>query len=145
MNQYNLIATEIESRIRSAWGSTFKISRGRPKVKFSSTPYAVISLDGAIQDQGQGRNVIRTFGFVIVGVFDYDDTSDSETLCMQKIDQLVQELEPYDESSVPAVDAPFAGICDEHFVTSYRPLEEEVEDDFIMVEIRFTCKTHVYA
>jgi hypothetical protein len=145
MNQYNLIATEIEERIRLAWGSTFKVSRGRPKIKFTSAPYAVILLDGGIEEQGQGRNVIRTFQFKIMGVFPYESTSDSETVCMEKIDLLVQQLKPYDETDVPAVDPPFAGICDEHFVTSYSPLEEEPEDDFVMVEVGFTCRTHVYA
>lgn len=145
MNQYNLIATEIETRIRSAWGATFKISRGRPKIKFDTVPYAVILLDGGIQQSGEGRNIIRTFQFKIQGVFAYDSTADSETVCMEKIDELIQELEPYDETSVPAVDPPFAGICDEHFVTSFSPLEEDPEDDFIAVEVVFVCRTHVYA
>ena len=145
MNHYNVIATEIETKIRSAWGATFKISRGRPKIKFTAAPYAVILLDGVVQQQGEGRSVVRTFAFNIVGCFPFDATTDSETLCMQKIDELVQELEPYDETTVPAVDGPFAGICDEHFVNSFRPLEEEVEDDFVMVEVGFVCRTHVYA
>lgn len=145
MNQYNVIATEIETKIRAAWGAGIKISRGRPKIKFDSRPYAVILLDGAIQQQGQGRNIIRTFQFKIMGVFPYESTSDSETVCMEKIELLVQQLEPYDETDVPAVDPAFAGICDEHFVASFSPLEEEPEDDFVMVEVGFTCRTHVYA
>lgn len=145
MNQYNLIVTEIETRIRSAWGSTFKVSRGRPKIKFDIAPYAVISLDGAVQNQGEGRGIVRTFAFNIIGCFPYDSTSDSETLCMEKIDLLIQQLEPYDETSVPAVDPAFAGICDESYVTSFRPLEEQAEDEVVILEVGFVCRTHVYA
>ena len=145
MNQYNVLIAELKVRIRQAWGADFLISAGRPKTPFpNNSSFAVISMPEPVTSSGSGRAAVREWKFQVIGVFPYVDSEDSEVVSMNKIDLLHQSLEPYDEISVPTADAPFAGICDEHFVTSFAPMEEEMDDNFVGCVIDFQCRTKVY-
>lgn len=146
MSQYRTQRTEIRARIRAAWGADFKISNGRPKVPFSSAPYAVISLDPTLVSRQEGRQVFWTWSWNIVGVFPFDGDQDSEDLAMENAELLHQELEPFnDDGTVPSPEGPFAGICDQHFVTGKGPMEEGVEDGFVGCFVSFVTETHVHA
>lgn len=145
MSQYEQIVALLKADIRAAWGSDFKISCGRPKVAFDSAPYAVISLDGGVSSQGSGRNLIRTWRFTIIGLFEFDGDQDSEGLAMAKAEAFMQEFEPFDDAVVPSVDTHYDSVADQHFVVSWSPMEEQVEDDFVGVSITVEIQTHVYA
>lgn len=144
MNQYNLITNEIRTRIRTAWGTNFQVSKGRPKVPFESLPYAVINCDN-VSVVESGRTLRRRWRFEIVGAFAYDESSDSEPLAFAKIDLLHQALQPYSEVSVPSVPSPFAGICDVWQVEEFGPIEEEVQDAWYGCRLVFTCETEVFS
>lgn len=146
MNQYNILRAEIKARILAAWGNDIKVCFGRPAVPYEDHPFAVVTLDGAVQNSASGRAIERQWRWNIDGMFERVDSSDSQVLAMARIEELVQQLEPYnDDGTVPPVDPAFAGICDEHFVESFSPVEEEMPDTFYGVTIQFSCRTHVHA
>lgn len=144
MNQYELLIEELKTRIRLVWGTNLQISAGRPKIPFASAPYAVILMEGVVSSSGSGRSAVRDWNFQIVGMFPYDQDRDSEQVIMEKLELLHQKLEPYDELVVPPVDPSFAGICQQHYVKSFAPMEEEIEDAFVGCVMDFFCQTRVF-
>lgn len=144
MTEYTTITTELKAKIRSAWGSTFKVSLGRPKVPFKTRPYATI-LNESVTNVESGRTLRRRWRFEIIGVFDFDADQDTEVLAFGKIDLLHQQLQPYSAVSVPVVPGPFAGICDVWQVEEFSPIEEEIEDAFYGIRMVFSCETEVYS
>lgn len=144
MTEFSTLTTELKAKIRSAWGSTFQISVGRPKVPFKTLPYASI-LNENVTNIESGRTLRRRWRFEIVALFAFDATQDSEVLAFEKIDLLHQQLQPYDPDTVPAVLDPFAGICDVWQVEEFSPIETEAQDNFYGVRMVFSCETEVYS
>ncbi len=144
MNQWTVITDEIRAQIRSAWGANFQVAKGRPRVPFESLPYAVITTENVTVVES-GRTLRRRWRFEISGVFAYDESSDSEPLVFEKIDQLHQALQAYSEVSVPSVPGPFAGICDVWQVEEFGPIEEEVQDSWYGCRLVFSCESEVFS
>lgn len=143
MSHYRLLREEIRDRVRAAV-SGCKISYDAFQEPTQDLPRALIACDeDSVPRNTRGRSVFLDWKFKIY-VMTAVPSDDVAGYQWDLIDTIVMQLDPFNESAVPAPPGTFAGLSNNFGVTSQRAHEWSVEDDFVMVELEFSVQTEVF-
>lgn len=143
MSHYRSLREEIRDRIRLAV-SDCAIAYDEAVEPNDVLPRAIIACDeDAISRNTRGRSCFLDWKFqiyIMVAVPSSDVTGAQYDL----IDTVVMQLDPFNESTVPAPPGAFAGLSNNFGVTSQQAIPWDVEDGFIAIRLTFEVQTEVY-
>ena len=143
MSHYRTLREEIRNRVRTAVPGC-KIAYEEAVEPNSTLPRAIIACDeDAVSRNTRGRSCFLdwTFQIYVMVAVPSDDVAGAQ---WDLIDTIVMQLDPFNESTVPAPPGAFAGLSNNFGVTSQQSIPWAVEDDFIAVRLTFEVQTEVY-